>query len=110
MAEGSPGFDIAGVCAYPDDAERVMGGVLVREADRGRRIALVDLTRGEAGSRGTPEIRAREAEEAARRLGVAHRECLGLPDARLTSGEAERDAVVGVLRRLRPRLVITMHW
>jgi bacillithiol biosynthesis deacetylase BshB1 len=103
-------FDIAGICAHPDDAELVMGGVLVREADRGRRIALVDLTRGEAGSRGTPEIRAAEAAEAARRLGVAHRESLGLPDARLGTGAAERDAVVGALRRLRPRVVITMHW
>src|SRR5688572_5602567 len=106
----SESYDIVGICAHPDDAELVMGGVLVREADRGRRIALVDLTRGEAGSRGTPETRAREAAEATRLLGIAHRECLGLPDARLTTGQAERDAVVGVLRRLRPRVVITMHW
>jgi N-acetylglucosamine malate deacetylase 1 len=105
-----PDFDIAGICAHPDDAELVMGGVLIREADRGRRVALVDLTRGEAGSRGTPETREQEAAEAMRRLGASHRESLGLPDARLTTGEAERDAVVGVLRRLRPRVVITMHW
>jgi bacillithiol biosynthesis deacetylase BshB1 len=105
-----PDFDIVGICAHPDDAELVMGGVLAREADRGRRIALVDLTRGEAGSRGTPETRAQEAAAAARVLGVAHRESLGLPDAQLTTGQAERDAVVGVLRRLRPRVVITMHW
>src|SRR5262245_23737277 len=75
-------FDIAGICAHPDDAELVMGGTLLREARRGRRIALVDLTRGEAGSRGTPEIREREAAEAARLLGVSHAESLGLPDAR----------------------------
>lgn len=105
-----PDFDIAGICAHPDDAELVMGGTLIREAARGRRVALVDLTRGEAGSRGTPEQREKEAQEAARLLGVAHRESLGLPDARLTVGEREKDAVVGALRRLRPRLVITMHW
>jgi N-acetylglucosamine malate deacetylase 1 len=103
-------FDIAGICAHPDDAELVMGGTLIRHARQGRRLALVDLTRGEAGSRGTPEIRAGEAVEAARLLGVAHRESLGLPDARLTVGEREKDAVVGVLRRLRPRVVITQHW
>jgi len=103
-------FDIAGICAHPDDAELVMGGTLIQQARRGRRLALVDLTRGEAGSRGTPEIREREAAEAARILGVAHRESLGLPDARLTVGEREKDAVVGVLRRLRPRVVIVQHW
>jgi bacillithiol biosynthesis deacetylase BshB1 len=103
-------YDIVGVCAHPDDAELVMGGVLARESGRGRRVALVDLTRGECGSRGTPEVRAREAAESARVLGAAHRESLGLPDARLTTGQVERDAVVEVLRRLRPRVVITMHW
>jgi bacillithiol biosynthesis deacetylase BshB1 len=103
-------FDVAGICAHPDDAELVMGGTLIREAARGRRVALVDLTRGEAGSRGTPELREREAAEAARIMGVAHRESLGLPDARLTVGEREKDAVVGALRRLRPRLVIVQHW
>jgi bacillithiol biosynthesis deacetylase BshB1 len=103
-------FDIAGICAHPDDAELVMGGTLIREAARGRRIALVDMTRGEAGSRGTPELRAEEAQQAARILGVAHRESLGLPDARLTVGEREKDAVVAVLRRLRPRIVIVQHW
>ena len=103
-------FDVAGICAHPDDAELVMGGTHLREARRGRRLALVDLTRGEAGSRGTPEMREREAAEAARILGVAHRESLGLPDARLTVGEREKDAVVGALRRLRPRVVIAPHW
>jgi LmbE family N-acetylglucosaminyl deacetylase len=65
------GFDIAAVCAHPDDAELVMGGTIAREASRGRRVAMVDLTRGESGSRGTPESRAAEAAEAARILGAA---------------------------------------
>ncbi len=51
-------FDLAAVCAHPDDAELVMGGTLAREAARGRRVCLIDLTRGESGSRGTPETRA----------------------------------------------------
>jgi LmbE family N-acetylglucosaminyl deacetylase len=49
------GFDIAGLCAHPDDAELIMGGTVAREAAAGRRVALVDLTRGECGSRGTKE-------------------------------------------------------
>jgi bacillithiol biosynthesis deacetylase BshB1 len=104
------GFDIAGICAHPDDAELVMGGTLAMEARRGRRVALVDLTRGESGSRGDPATRAREAAEAARILGVAHRESLGLPDARLAAGPDSRDVIVEALRRLRPRVVITQHW
>lgn len=103
-------FDIAAICAHPDDAELVMGGTLAAEARRGRRVALVDLTRGESGSRGTPEERAGEAEEAARILGVALRESLGLPDGRLQPTPEQKDALVAVLRRLRPRVVLLQHW
>lgn len=103
-------FDIAGLCAHPDDAELVMGGTLAREASSGRRVALVDLTRGESGSRGSPELRAAEAAEAARILGVVHRESLGLPDSALERTVAHRDTVVAALRRLRPAIVVTQHW
>jgi bacillithiol biosynthesis deacetylase BshB1 len=103
-------YDIAGICAHPDDAELVMGGTLAKAAARGRRIALVDLTRGEAGSRGTPDTRAAEAAEAARVLGAAHREALGLPDARLVVDPESKDRVVEAVRRLRPRIVILQHW
>lgn len=103
-------FDVAAVCAHPDDAELAMGGTLALEAARGRRVALVDLTRGESGSRGTPEIRAAEAAEAARILGVAHRESLNLPDARLAISPDQKDPVVEALRRLRPRVVLLQHW
>ena len=103
-------FDIAAICAHPDDAELGMGGTLALEAARGRRVALVDLTRGECGSRGTPETRAAEAAEAARILGVGHRECLNLPDARLAPSPEQKDAVVAVVRRLRPRVVLLQYW
>ena len=59
-------FDIAGICAHPDDAELVMGGTVALESRRGRRVVLLDLTRGECGSRGTPEQREAEATAAAR--------------------------------------------
>jgi bacillithiol biosynthesis deacetylase BshB1 len=106
----SGGYDLAGICAHPDDAELVMGGTLARETARGRRVCLVDLTRGESGSRGTAETRASEAQEAARILGAAHRESLGLPDARLAVTPEQKDLVVEALRRLRPRVVLLQHW
>ncbi len=103
-------FDIAVVCAHPDDAELVMGGTIARETARGRRVCLVDLTRGESGSRGTPETRAAEAQEAAHILGVSHRESLGLPDAGLQLVPAHKDPLVAALRRLRPKIVLLQHW
>lgn len=104
------GFDIAACCAHPDDAELVMGGTIAREVERGRRVCIVDLTRGESGSRGTPQTRLAEAAEAARVLGAAHRESLALPDARVQDTPDQRDAMVEALRRLRPRVVLLQHW
>jgi bacillithiol biosynthesis deacetylase BshB1 len=106
----SADFDIAGICAHPDDAELIMGGTLAGEAARGRRVALLDLTRGESGSRGDATTREREAVAAARILGVTHRESLGLPDSRLAVLPEQKDPIVAVLRRLRPRIVITQYW
>jgi bacillithiol biosynthesis deacetylase BshB1 len=103
-------YDIVGFAAHPDDAELVMGGTVALQTRQGRRVALVDLTRGEMGSRGTPETRAAEAAEAARILGVAHRETLGLPDAGLAVVPDQKDAVVEAVRRLRPRVVVLQHW
>jgi len=103
-------FDVLAVCAHPDDAELVMGGTIARETSRGRRVAMVDLTRGESGSRGTPQIREKESREAARILGVAHRESLGLPDSSLQAVPEHRDRMVEAVRRLRPRVVLLQHW
>lgn len=107
---GPAAFDIAGICAHPDDAELVMGGTLALEVRRGRRVALLDLTRGESGSRGTPQQREAEAADAARILGVAHRESLGLPDGGLSPTTEQKDKLVEALRRMRPRVVIAQHW
>jgi bacillithiol biosynthesis deacetylase BshB1 len=103
-------FDILAVGAHPDDVELVMGGTVARETARGRRVAILDLTRGESGSRGTPETRIREAQAAAEILGVVHRESLSLPDARLEPVPEQRDVVLEVVRRLQPRVVLTQHW
>lgn len=103
-------FDVLAVGAHPDDVELVMGGTVAGETARGRRVAILDLTRGECGSRGTPETRAEEAQAAARILGAAHRETLELPDAGLQPVPEQRDTVLAVVRRLRPRVVLTQHW
>jgi bacillithiol biosynthesis deacetylase BshB1 len=103
-------FDIAAICAHPDDADLIMGGTLALQCRLGRRVAAVDLTRGESGSRGTPETRAAEAADAARVLGLAHRENLGLPDSSLEVCAAQKDPVVEAIRRLRPRVVVLQHW
>lgn len=108
MASPAP-FDVLAVFAHPDDAELSCGGALAKSADAGQRVGILDLTAGEMGSQGTPELRAREAEQAAAILGVSMRRCLGLPDSRLENTHEARVALAGVLRELRPRVVVT-HW
>jgi bacillithiol biosynthesis deacetylase BshB1 len=101
--------DVLAVMAHPDDAELLVGGTLVKCSDRGQRAAVLDLTRGEAGSAGSPELRAREADAAAAVMGLVARKNVGLPDSNLFNTLAARQAVVAALRELRPRVVLT-HW
>jgi bacillithiol biosynthesis deacetylase BshB1 len=105
----SEALDVLAIFAHPDDAELLCGGSLAKSTDAGHRVGILDLTRGEMGSQGTPELRAEEAAEAARILGVSVRRNLGLPDSRLENTEANRLALAAVLRELRPRVVVT-HW
>ena len=99
-------LDILAVAAHPDDAELTCGGTLARAAEQGYRTGILDLTRGEMASRGTPERRAEEAARAAAVLGVAVRVNAGLPDARLENSLEARRVVVGHLRDLAPATVI----
>ncbi len=93
--------------AHPDDVELTCGGLAARLASHGHAVAIVDLTRGELGTRGDVATREREAAEAARELGVAERECLALPDGGLSRHDrAQLRAVVECLRRHRPALVV----
>ncbi len=102
-------LDVLAVMAHPDDAELLCGGALIRSADLGERTGVLDLTRGEAGSKGTARARQQEAERAAEILGLAVRRNAGLPDSRLRNDENARIQVAGLLRALRPRVVVT-HW
>ena len=98
--------DILAVAAHRDDIELTCGGTLLKAAKRGRRTAILDLTQGEMGTRGSAELRAAEASQAAEILCVAARETLGLPDAGIENTVATREALARVIRRFRPRVVI----
>lgn len=98
--------DVLAIAAHRDDVEQTCGGTLLRMASRGLRTAILDLTQGESGTRGTAEDRAREADEAARLLGVSWRQALDLPDGAIANTLENRLKIVAVLRQLRPRVVI----
>lgn len=99
--------DVLAVGAHPDDAELGCGATLARLATAGRRVAILDLTAGELGTRGDVEVRADEADAAGRALGVSWRHCLGLPDGGLDGGhDGQLAAVVRVVRAAVPRVVL----
>jgi len=102
--------DVLAIGAHPDDVEMTVGGTLAKLIDRGKTVAILDMTRGEMGTRGTPEIRAAEAQAAADVLGVSERINLELPDSRLANTEEARIKVIEQIRRLRPKLVLTHYW
>jgi bacillithiol biosynthesis deacetylase BshB1 len=101
-----PPVDILAIAAHRDDIELTSGGTLIKAAKQGRRTAIVDLTQGEMGTRGSVQLRAEEASRAAELLGVSARETLGLPDAAIENTPATREALARVIRRFRPRVVL----
>lgn len=101
--------DVLAVAAHPDDAEVGCGGALALCARDGARTAIADLTSGELSTSGTPELRRAEAEEARRILGVTTRLTVGLPDGSIGSDAEQRGAVVEVIRRLRPKIVLAPY-
>src|SRR6202041_4194169 len=107
---GAETVDILAIAAHRDDVEQTCGGTLLAMSARGWSTGILDLTRGELGTRGTAADREREANEAARILKVAHREALDLPDGNVQNTHENRLKLAGVLRRLRPRVVILPYW
>ena len=98
--------DLLAVAAHRDDVELTCGGTLAKAVRAGHRVGILDLTQGEMGTRGSAELRAKEADEAASVLGVALRENLHLPDAAIENDPPTREKLARVLRRLRPSVVI----
>ena len=105
-----PVADVLAIAAHRDDVEQTCGGTLLRTASRGLRTAILDLTQGEAGTRGSAEDRAREAAEAALLLGVGWRQALDLPDGAVENTLENRLKIVRILRLVRPRVVILPYW
>jgi bacillithiol biosynthesis deacetylase BshB1 len=99
--------DILAIAAHPDDIELICGGTLIRAQMLGRTTGILDLAAGELASRGTPELRAREAAKAAKVMGVSVRENLGLPDGGIQNTPETRARVAVVIRRLQPQIVMT---
>jgi len=108
--KASEALDILAFGAHPDDVEITCGGTLIRCADQGYRVGVVDLTRGECGTRGTPEERLKEAENSRRVMGITVRENLGLTDCAVTNDEESRLKVIEVIRKYRAKTLIIPHW
>lgn len=98
--------DLLAIAAHRDDVELTCSGTLIKAAKQGYRTAILDLTQGEMGSRGSVELRASEASRAAELMGVQARENLGLPDAGIVDDLATRERLARAIRRFRPKVVI----
>jgi N-acetylglucosamine malate deacetylase 1 len=103
-------LDLLAIAPHPDDVELTSGGTMIRMAQAGYRTGILDLTKGETGTRGTPETRLKEAARAGKIMGVQVRENLGLPDAHLKVCDEYKMAIAEVIRELEPRTVILPYW
>jgi bacillithiol biosynthesis deacetylase BshB1 len=103
-------LDVLAIFSHPDDAELTMAGTLLKLKSLGYRAGVLDMTRGEMGTRGTPEIRAKESLDAARVMGLEARLNLERPDGHITVDEETRRGMVQVLRARAPKVLFTSHW
>jgi bacillithiol biosynthesis deacetylase BshB1 len=109
MSADAVQLDVLAVFSHPDDAELSVGGTLLKLKSLGYRTGVCDMTRGEMGTRGTVEIRAQEAIEAARLLNLDVRVNLEQPDGHVAATEVARVALVRVLRTHKPKVLLTTH-
>ena len=103
-------LDILAIAAHPDDVEQTCGGTLIKLAEKGYRTGVLDLTAGDMGTRGTPEERLEEADQAARVMLLSHRGNVRFPDARLENAISARMSLALKIRELKPRVVILPYW
>ncbi len=103
-------LDVLAVFSHPDDAELSVSGTLLKLKSLGYRTGVCDMTRGEMGTRGTPEIRAAESLDAAHILKLDARVNLEQPDGHVWPTEQSRTALVRVIRTHRPKVLLTTHW
>jgi bacillithiol biosynthesis deacetylase BshB1 len=100
-------IDVLVICAHPDDAELGCGGTLLKLVSQGKKTGIIDLTKGELGTRGTAETREKEAKAASEILKLSVRENLGLPDGFLANTPEQRFAVIAAIRRWQPEVILT---
>ncbi len=103
-------LDLLSIAAHPDDTELTCGGTIIKMAEAGYKVGLLDLTAGESGTRGSAAQREKEAAKASRVMGIAHRENLGLPDAAIENVRDYKLRLAQKIRDLRPRTVILPYW
>jgi len=103
-------LDVLAIAAHPDDAEITCGGLLIKMARLGRRTGVLDLTAGEMGTHGDEHDRAREAAAAASALGLVYRGNLEIPDSAVEYTQANKLKIAGVIREVKPELVVLPHW
>jgi bacillithiol biosynthesis deacetylase BshB1 len=103
-------LDVLAIAAHPDDVEQTCGGTLIRMAEAGYRTGVLDLTAGDMGTRGSPELRVTESEIAAKHMLLAWRGNLHFPDARLENTLTARLTLAMKIRELEPRVVILPYW
>ena len=99
-------IDVLAFAPHPDDIEIFCGGTIAKMVKDGYNVAIVDLTAGELGTRGSTELREQEAYNASKILGIYYRENLGLPDGGITSSIEQTRVVVDVVRRIKPQVVL----
>ena len=97
---------ILAIAAHPDDIELSCSGTLIKHAQAGQAVGILDLTQGELGTRGTPAIRAKEAQDAAKVMGIMVREQVGLADGRFRNDDESQVKLIKYIRHYRPEIVI----
>src|ERR1700761_7584272 len=100
-------LDILVLPVHPDDAELGCAGTILKHIALGKKVGIVDLTRGELGTRGSAEIREKEAATSSKILGLAVRENLGLPDGFFENTKEYQLRVIEVIRKYQPKIIIT---
>lgn len=100
-------MDILAIAAHPDDVELAAAGTLIKHIESGAKVGIVDLTAGELGTRGDADIRAAEAEESRKIMGVSQRINLYLKDGFFEENETSLNLIIQVIRKYRPRVVLT---
>ncbi|MBE8720316.1 bacillithiol biosynthesis deacetylase BshB1 [Sphingobacterium pedocola] len=103
-------LDLMVMTVHPDDAELGAGGTIAKYVTEGKKVGIIDLTRGELGTRGTAITRAQEASAAAEILGVELRENLELRDGFFLNEEISQLAIIRIIRKYRPEVIITNAW